>query len=85
MTDAGEPEQIARVLIVEDNDGQRITLRDILQGEGLSTLDCDNATEALEIVRREQVAVAIVDYRLPDLTGIQTLERLRAPSTSPSG
>ncbi len=78
MTDASGAEQIVRVLIVEDNDGQRITLRDILQGEGFSTLDCDNAGAALEVVGREQVAVAIVDYKLPDLTGIQTLERLRA-------
>lgn len=73
-----EQEKITRILIVEDNDGQRITLRDILQGEGFSTLDCDNAAGALEIVRRKRVAVAIVDYKLPDLTGIQTLERLRA-------
>ncbi len=78
MAAASEQEQIARVLIVEDDAGQRITLRDILQGEGFSTLDCDTAAEALEIVRRERVAVAIVDYKLPDLTGIQTLERLRA-------
>ncbi len=72
-----EQEKIARVLIVEDDDGQRLTLRDILQGEGFSTLDCDHAAAALEIVRRERVAVAIVDYKLPDLTGIQTLEGIR--------
>ncbi len=78
----GEPEQTARVLIVEDNDGQRITLRDILQGEGFSTLDCDTASEAIELARRRQVAVAIVDYKLPDLTGIQTLERLHAVDKS---
>ncbi len=73
-----EQQQIGRVLIVEDNDGQRITLRDILQGEGFATVDCDTAGKAFEIVRKERVAVAIVDYKLPDLTGIQTLERLRA-------
>ncbi len=73
-----EQEKTSRVLIVEDNDGQRFTLRDILQDEGFSTLDCATATGALEIVRRESVSVAIVDYKLPDLTGIQTLERLRA-------
>ncbi len=73
-----EQEQSARVLIIEDDDGQRLTLRDILQGEGFSTLDCNTAGAALEVVRRESVAVAIVDYKLPDLTGIQTLKRLRA-------
>ncbi len=72
-----EQEKIAPVLIVEDDDGQRLTLRDILQGEGFSTLDCDHAAAAIEIVREQRVAVAIVDYKLPDLTGIQTLERLR--------
>ena len=69
---------IARVLIVEDNAGQRITLRDILQGEGLTTLECETSASAVEIVRRETVAVAIIDYKLPDANGIQTLKRIRA-------
>ncbi len=78
MAMVSEQKQVAPVLIVEDDDGQRLTLRDILQCEGFTTFDCDTAGEALEITRREKVAVAIIDYRLPDLTGIQTLERLRA-------
>ncbi len=78
MTAAKDQEQLARVLIVEDDDGQRLTLRDILEGEGFSTLDCSTAGEGLEIARREPVAVAIVDYKMPDLTGIETLQRLRA-------
>lgn len=75
-----ERQEITQVLIVEDDDGQRLTLCDILQGEGFATVDCGDASSALEVVRRENVsvAVAIVDYKLPDLTGIETLERLSA-------
>ncbi len=75
---ASGQEQIARILIVEDDDGQRFTLRDILQDEGFETLDCGTGSEALEIVRRQPVAVAIVDYKLPDLSGIETFKGLRA-------
>ncbi len=75
---ASGQEQNVRILIVEDDDGQRLTLRDILQGEGFETLDRGTGREALEIARQHQVAVAIVDYKLPDLSGIQTLKRLRA-------
>ena len=74
---ASQAVTIARVLIVEDNEGQRITLRDILEGEGFTTLDCETAAAGIEIVGREKVAVAIVDYKLPDVTGIAVLKRIR--------
>ena len=77
MGGPGEQEQVAPVLIVEDNAGQRLTLRDILQGEGFSTLDCGSGEEAVELVQQHKVAVAIVDYKLPGLTGVETLGRLR--------
>ena len=50
--------------------------RDLLRQEGFSTLDCGSAEEALESPA-EQVGVAVVDARLPDLTGIELIERLR--------
>ncbi|MCP3956486.1 MAG: response regulator [bacterium] len=69
--------EIAPVLIVEDDCGQRLTLCDILEREGFSTLECGSGEKALEIARREQIAVAIVDYNLPGISGVETLEDLR--------
>ena len=67
-----------RILIVEDDDAQRKILCDIMRDEGVVPVSCANATDAIEFVEREDVAVAIVDLRLPDLNGTEVLERMRA-------
>ncbi|MFQ5807179.1 MAG: ATP-binding protein [Phycisphaerae bacterium] len=65
------------VLIVEDNESQRRTLTTIMQNEGFEVTGCSTAA-ALEHLEREDFGVAVVDLRLPDLSGTQLLERLRA-------
>ncbi|MEM7354545.1 MAG: ATP-binding protein [Acidobacteriota bacterium] len=71
------PEQVACVLIVEDIDDQRHALRELLQEEGFRTLDCATGEEALVLARREQVAVAVVDARLPDISGPELIACLK--------
>ncbi len=66
------------VLIVEDVDGQRRTLSLILEREGFEVLPCGSGEEGLEVARGNEIAVAVLDYKLPDLTGIEILEGLKA-------
>ncbi len=73
-----ENQQAARLLIVEDDAGQRLVLCDIFESEGLEAIGCGTGEAALEIAQRQEIAVAIVDFKLPGLTGVETLERLRA-------
>ena len=73
-----EPQSVPKVLVVEDDYAQRQTLCNILQEEGAEPVSCANAAEAIKLVEREDLAVAIVDLRLPDLSGTQVLERMRA-------
>ncbi|HPC95002.1 MAG TPA: PAS domain S-box protein [Sedimentisphaerales bacterium] len=77
-------ETYRRVLIVEDDDAQRWTLTGILEEEGLDVTACASATEALEHLRHDNIRVVVLDLRLPDLTGVQLLNRLgdRADNTS---
>ena len=70
-------EQDAQVLIVDDDVEQRRLLGEILADAGFATLECNDGEKALEIASREQVAVVIIEDRLPRLTGIETLDRLR--------
>jgi signal transduction histidine kinase len=69
---------VPRVLIVEDDDSQRQTLCDIMHEEGVDPVPCASAAEAIERVEHEEFDVAIVDLRLPDMSGTRVLERLRA-------
>jgi light-regulated signal transduction histidine kinase (bacteriophytochrome) len=70
-------ERFSRVLVVEDNQAELQLLCDILQGEGFQVLGCGSATEALERIKERSFGVAIVDLRLPDLSGTQLLEKIR--------
>jgi PAS domain S-box-containing protein len=76
MMDTLEQRPLANILVVEDDDAQRETLCDILRQEGFVPIACANATEALDSVAASNASVAIVDLRLPDMSGIEVLERL---------
>jgi len=68
----------ARVLIIDDDPSHRMLLREILEHEGFATLTCGDGGRALELLAQHQVAVAIVDLKLPDLLGTELLDRIRA-------
>ncbi len=80
--EAGEPRC---VLIVEDVGGQRRTLSLILEREGFEIVACGSGEEGLAAAREAEVAVAVLDFKLPDLTGIESLEQLTATDDRTQG
>ena len=68
------------VLVVDDERNIRRTLEMVLTGEGYRVLETDSAEQALEWIRnpRQPVDVAIFDLKLPGMSGLEALERLRA-------
>jgi two-component system, sensor histidine kinase and response regulator len=70
-------DRFSHVLVVEDNVAELRLLCEVLQEEGFHVIGCSSAGEALEHVQQQDFGVAVVDYRLPDLTGTQLLERIR--------
>jgi two-component system, NtrC family, nitrogen regulation response regulator NtrX len=73
-------EAIPSVLVVDDEKNIRRTLSMVLGGEGFRVLEADSAERALEVLSdpEQPVDVAIFDLKLPGMTGLQALERLRA-------
>ena len=71
-------ERFSKVLLVEDNEPERRLLGDILEEEGFEVISCESATEALRHIKHQNFGVAVVDLRLPDLSGTQLLEQVRA-------
>lgn len=65
-----------RVLVVDDHDGQRRTLCDILADEGYEAVACANAAAALDRLADEDFQIAVLDQQLPDLSGTELLERM---------
>ncbi len=67
-----------RILIVDDEDVFRRNLREYLEEEGFAAAGADCGEQALELVDEHDFAVALVDIRLPDLSGLDLLERIAA-------
>ena len=65
------------ILITDDDRGSREALRDIVEPEGFRTLLASCGEEALDIVRDEEVHLALLDMNMPTLTGLETLEMMR--------
>jgi DNA-binding NtrC family response regulator len=66
------------VLVVDDEKNIRRTIRMVLDGEAVEVLEASSAEEALAIARDEELDAVILDVRLPGITGVEALKRLRA-------
>ena len=66
-----------RILIVDDDAGQRSLLDSFLRSQGFETVLADSGERALEILRAEKFAMMISDVRMPGLSGLETLRRAR--------
>ena len=66
------------VLVVDDD---RLLLQAItigLESHGYRTVTACNGTEALDVMRRENPCLVLLDLEMPDLNGWQFREQLRA-------
>src|SRR5436190_18781211 len=66
-----------RILIVDDDAGQRSLLDSFLRGQGFETFVVDSGEKALEALRSQTVSMMISDVRMPGMTGLETLRRAR--------
>jgi DNA-binding NtrC family response regulator len=66
-----------RILIVDDDAGQRSLLDSFLRGQGFETLIVDSGEKALEALRSQPISMMISDVRMPGMTGLETLRRAR--------
>jgi CheY-like chemotaxis protein len=65
------------ILITDDDPRAREALREIFEPEGFRTLMAESGEEAIDIVKDEDVHLAMMDMHLPRLTGLETMEILR--------
>jgi len=68
----------ATVLVVDDEERIRSSLRGILSDEGFRVLDTGNAPGVMEIIAREKPTVVLLDVWMPELDGIELLRRIKS-------
>jgi len=69
--------EMPRLLIVDDDPGQRSLLNSFLRSQGFETALADSGERALEMLRSGKFAMMISDVRMPGLSGLETLRRAR--------
>jgi DNA-binding NtrC family response regulator len=67
-----------KVLVVDDDPASRRLVAAIFAERGLTVLSAADGESGLECFRRDAPAVVILDLHLPDMDGMEVLERLRA-------
>ncbi|MBQ3866537.1 MAG: response regulator transcription factor [Clostridia bacterium] len=68
---------MARILICDDERDIVTALRIYLNAEGYETVEAYNGREALAILEKEEVHLALIDIMMPGMDGIATLSALR--------
>lgn len=66
-----------RILIVDDDPGQRSLLDSFLRSQGFETVLASSGQQALDTLRKEQFGMMISDVRMPGMTGLETLRHAR--------
>ena len=72
--------QQPRVLVVEDEPAQREVLAYNLEAEGFDVSRAENGEEALILVEEEMPDIVVLDWMMPNLSGIEVCRRLKMKS-----
>lgn len=73
-----------RVLIVDDDKLTRMVYASFLSREGFEVVTATSGSEALEELRSRAFDLVLLDYMMPQMTGLELLEMLPAQSLASS-
>ena len=66
-----------RILIVDDDAGQRSLFDSFLRSQGFATVPVASGEQALDTLRDGEFSMMISDVRMPGISGLETLRRAR--------
>jgi len=67
-----------RLLVVEGNVAEQMSIHELLGHDDIEIINASTGQEALDLLRREVCACVVLDLRLPDMSGFEVLECMRA-------
>lgn len=67
----------AKVLVVDDNDMNLAVAKALLKKTDVQVTTCTSGKECLECIKKEYFDVILLDHMMPEMDGIQTLEKIR--------
>jgi CheY-like chemotaxis protein len=76
IKDYAQPQR-RRLLIVEDNDAERLSITALLGHDDIDIESATSGEDALKKLKSEAFDCVVLDLRLPDMSGFDVLEKLR--------
>jgi CheY-like chemotaxis protein/nitrogen-specific signal transduction histidine kinase len=73
----GPSQRSLRIVVVDDNEDIRMTMRDLLESWGHTVAVAEDGQRGIEVIVKERPDVAIVDIGLPELDGCAVASRVR--------
>lgn len=67
-------------MIIDDQTGIRLLLGEVLKNEGYISLSAANGAQALQLLAGQEVALVLLDVRLPGMSSTEVLKRIQALS-----
>lgn len=71
------PAKMTRILIVDDDENQRVVMRLILENLGYEVLEAPNGKEGLILFGSAGADVVVTDLIMPEKEGLETIRELR--------
>ena len=66
------------VLVVDDEERIRSSIRGILSDEGFRVVDTGSSPAVMDLIARESPAIVLLDVWMPEMDGIELLRRIKA-------
>ena len=70
-----------RLLVVEDDKLEQMSITELLGHDDIEIVTAGTGSEALSTLREDPCDCVVLDLRLPDMTGFEVLEELRADAS----
>jgi CheY-like chemotaxis protein len=67
-----------KILVVDDEEDIRTSLQTLLEASGYQVQTANNGKSALQILRKENFDLVITDLLMPDMSGRELAEKIRA-------
>ena len=69
---------MAKILVIDDEQGIRHLLDTLLRRKGYDVVLADGGQKGLELFRRERPDVVVLDLKMPEMDGVTVLQQIRS-------
>ena len=65
------------ILVVDDEDGMRMTLAGVLEDEGYNVVEAEDGYKGIEAAKKTNFKIAFVDMKMPGINGVETFKEIK--------